>query len=207
MPRDPHAVRGLADKYFAKIDQCVNAAPLPPMNQARQFDSTSLTGFSKVRCNSLRWLAETWFFNEQEYIQHRQHRIAAITMRRGTWLLLGLRRYRDAHGAWPQTLDAISEFVPAEAFSDPTTGEAFIYGLDGDNFKLYSKGPNRIDEGGRRRYVKALKKSEDDISIWPPPVPEPRDESTDDEMLKQMEEIYGKEYMETLRKDKGSDKR
>ena len=130
-----------------------------------------------------------------------------MTERRATWLLLGLRRYRDAHGAWPQTLDAISEYVPAEAFLDPTNGGAFVYTLDGDSFKLYSKGPNRVDEGARHGYVKALDKIENDIPIWPPPVPEPKDKLTDDELLKQMKEIYGPNYVETYMKDKRSKKR
>jgi hypothetical protein len=207
MPHDPHAVRGVADRYFARIELIVNSKPLPRVGTNERRPRASQSDLAKAMCNSLRWCAETFFFGENEYVEHRQRRTAYVTARRGTWLVLGLRRYRNGHGAWPQTLAAISEYVPAEALVDPTNGEAFVYVPDGESFQLYSKGFNRIDDGGRSGYVRASKKVEDDIWIWPPP-PEPaEDESMDDEMLKQMEQIYGKEYFEILmKKDKGSDK-
>jgi len=207
MPRDPHAVRGIADKYFATFEARVGSSRPPQPVQDKRSSRASLNDFCKALCNPHRWCLETMFFNEQEYMRHRQWYVPSFTARRGTWLVLGLRRYHEAHGAWPATLDAISEYVPAEAFVDPTNGEAFVYVTDGDGFRLYSKGPNRIDEGGRSGYVRASKKMEDDIWIWPPPVPEPEDKLADDEVRKLMEQIYGKEYVETyMKKNKGSDK-
>ena len=204
MRRDPHAVHGLVDRYFAKFDLVVRSERLPQMDRAEE-SSFGPPDIFKAMCNSYRWFCEMAFFNETEYIWHRQSRTQAITARRGTWLVLGVRRYHDAHSAWPQTLDMIGEYVPAEALVDPTCGDAFVYALDGDSFKLYSKGENRIDEGGRRGYVKALDKSEDDILLWPPsPPPEPRDEES---IREELEAIYGKEYVEAHFKDKGSDKR
>jgi hypothetical protein len=209
MPRDPHGVHGIVDKYFTKVELIANTEHLPPMDTGARHARASRGDLAEVICNAYRWGAETFFFNEHEYVEHRQRCTWYLTARRGTWLILGLRRYRNAHGVWPQTLDAISEYVPAEAFLDSTAGEAFVYVPDGDSFKLYSKGPNRIDEGGRRGYIKALKKSKDDIWIWPPPVPEPEPESDslDEEMREQLEKAYGKDYMETYFKNDGSKKR
>jgi hypothetical protein len=192
MPRNPHAVRSIADKYFAGLEHHLDFEPQPLMDKYQPPSRSSLDDFAKATCNAYRWGLEMCFFDRQEYVRHRQQRAPSITARRGTWLVLGLRRYRDAHGVWPQTLDAISEYTPAEAFLDPTAGEAFVYTLDGDSFRLYSKGSNRIDEGGRRRYVKALDKSEDDIAIWPPPRPEPQ--PSKEEIEKELEKIYGKDY-------------
>lgn len=207
MPRNPHAVRSIADKYFAKLEDPLDFEPQPLPDRYQPRSRPSLDDFVRAKCNTYRWGLEMCFFDEQEYARHRHRRVPAIMSRRGTWLVLGLRRYRDAHGAWPQTLDAISEYTPAEAFLDPSAGAAFAYTLDGDGFRLYSKGSNRIDEGGRRRYVKALHKSEDDLWIWPPPVPEAHeDEPYDDEMIKQLERAYGKNYVETHFKNEGSKK-
>lgn len=192
MPRDPRGVHGIVDRYFARFDHGVSSERLPQSGRHEPPVRTSPNNFAKATCNWYRWWAETGFFSEREYLPPSRWLISAVTLRRGTWLVLGLRQYRDAHGTWPQTLDAISEYVPAEAFLDPTTGEAFVYIPDDNSFRLYSKGPNRIAEGGRHRYVKALDKVEDDIPIWPPPVPEP--ELSDDEMHKQMEQVYGPNY-------------
>ena len=205
MPRDPNGVHPLVDRYFATLDPIVRSERLPRVDRSEHASHASLKETIKAACNFFRWFWEMASFNEREYIHHRQFCAPAITARRGTWLVLGLRRYRDAHGAWPQTLDMIAEYVPAEAFFDPTTGGAFVYALDGNSFKLYSKGVNRIDDGGRQHYVKALDKLEDDISLWPPPPPpEPPDEES---IRKELESIYGKDYVEAHFRDNGSDKR
>ena len=54
-----------------------------------------------------------------------------------------------------------------------------MYDLDGDDFKLYSKGKNGIDEGGRWEYVRALDKHHDDIAIWPLQSQETKDSDND----------------------------
>jgi hypothetical protein len=61
----------------------------------------------------------------------------------------------------------VSEYVPAEAFIDLINNNSFVYKLTDENFTLYSKGKNGIDEGGRWGYVRALDRNEDDIAIWP----------------------------------------
>ncbi|MCL5278681.1 MAG: hypothetical protein M1376_02090 [Planctomycetes bacterium] len=199
MPRDPHAVRGVVNKYFATFDGRVGSSrPLQPAQDKRS-PRVSVNDLSKAICNIHRWGLEMVFFNEQECIRHRRWCVPSFAACRGTWLILGLRRYHDAHGVWPRTLDAISEYVPAETLVDPTNGEPFVYVTEGDGFRLYSKGPNRIDEGGRSGYVRASKKVEDDIWIWPPPPPAP--EPSEDEVRQQMEQIYGKNYMEAIMKD------
>jgi hypothetical protein len=192
MPRDPRAVRGIVDRHFATFADRVAAADLPQTCRAAPL---LLNETVHMACNSYRWWAEMAFFNEDAYWGHRRWLVPGITVRRGTWLVLGLRRYRDAHGAWPTTLDAVSPYVPAEAFLDPAGDGAFVYAVEGDEFKLYGKGFNRIDEGGRHGYVRSLGRSEDDIAVWPPPVrePEPVDE---EEMRRQMEEIFGRDFVE-----------
>ncbi|MCU0914889.1 MAG: hypothetical protein MUC88_10030 [Planctomycetes bacterium] len=202
MPLDPHGVRGLADRYFARFEPLVNTEPLPRIERRRQ-PGLAWDDFRCV-CNFYRWWAEASFFREEEYTDHRQQYAQCLSLRRGTWLALGLRRYHDRHGAWPESLDQISEYVPPEAFRDPMTGETFVYRPEADSFALYSTGLNRLDEGGRRGYVKALDKVQDDLWIWPPPAPEP--ELSDEEIRKQLEEIYGAEFVETYLKDTGSKK-
>ena len=127
----------------------------------------SLDFLSKVFCNLLRWGVENFIFEGVEYVGLNCHHARRTTHRRGTWLILGLRKYKNVHGRWPASLEDVSEYVPGETFLDPINGGAFVYVLEGDSFKIYSKGPNGIDEGGRDGYVRALKRSEDDMAIWP----------------------------------------
>jgi len=199
MPLDPRGVRDIADRHFAPFDLHARSGPLPQEKGHEWYILASPKDIARGMCNFYRWGIEMAFFNGREYVHHRQRLAPAMADRRGTWLVLGLRRYRNVYGAWPQTLDAISQYVPPEAFLDPLAGAAFAYAFNGDGFKLYSKGPNRVDESGRHGYVRALDKLEDDLAVWPPAVDEPDTEPIDDEELKkQFAEIYGKDYAETM---------
>jgi len=82
-----------------------------------------------------------------------------LAISRGLHVLVALRRYKNKHGRWPQSLDQIQSQVPAEMFIDPF-GSALIYRLADDSFTLYSKGPNKLDENGKR------KDGCDDCPIW-----------------------------------------
>jgi len=85
-----------------------------------------------------------------------------IARSRGLHVLVALRRYKNKHARWPDSLDQIKAQVPAEMFIDPF-GNPLAYKLTKDTFTLYSKGPNKIDENGKRR------NDCDDCPIWIPP--------------------------------------
>jgi hypothetical protein len=89
---------------------------------------------------------------------------------RGCRLVVALRRYKNKYGRWPETLDGIKNLVPEEILLDPINGRSFVYKLTEENFTLYSKGKDNIDEGGSRRG------DSDDWPIWSesmykPPLP------------------------------------
>jgi hypothetical protein len=91
---------------------------------------------------------------------------------RGCHLIVALRRYKNKYGQWPRNLYGIKSLVPAEILIDPINGGSFVYKLTEENFTLYSKGKNNIDEGGKRGG------DSDDLPIWSqsmykPPIPFP----------------------------------
>ncbi|HUW18389.1 MAG TPA: hypothetical protein VMW16_03730 [Sedimentisphaerales bacterium] len=91
----------------------------------------------------------------------RQIYLRILAERRAIHILAGLRRYKDAHGRWPQDLGVLRESVQQEILVDPINGGAFVYKLNENGFTLYSKGQNNIDEDGSRKGVA------DDWLIWP----------------------------------------
>ncbi len=111
------------------------------------------------------------------YQQIRNQYLRIIAGQRGTFLLIGLRRYKNANGHWPQTLDDIEHLAPAEIFVDPFNNNSFVYKLTDDSFMLYSKGKNNIDEDGERDEQLGA----DDWLIWPPRSRKAKEESTDAE--------------------------
>ena len=54
-----------------------------------------------------------------------------------------------------------------ELIRDPINGETFVYRRAEDSFILYSKGINKIDEGGHRDIKRESRTGRDDILIWP----------------------------------------
>jgi hypothetical protein len=103
----------------------------------------------------------------------RENYLWLIANRRGNRIFIALRRYRNKNGRWPQTLNSIKDLVPEEILVDPINGGSFIYKLTEENFTLYSKGENNIDEGGIRKITvdpnesKWLKTEKDDWLFWP----------------------------------------
>ena len=89
-----------------------------------------------------------------------------IADRRGNRVLIALRRYKNKHGSWPKSLEDIKTLVPAEILVDPINNKSFVYKLTNDSFTLYSKGLNRIDEGGKWDKFEG-KNVADDWLIWP----------------------------------------
>ena len=83
--------------------------------------------------------------------------------RRGSRILIALRRYRNKTDQWPETLDGIKNLVPEEILVDTINGGSFVYKLTEENFTFYSKGENKIDEDGER----SSDSGADDWLIWP----------------------------------------
>lgn len=161
MPLDPNDLWDMAEVEAAKFLHFLEKDSIP--------EDTLFDGFPfKTLCNTARWAARAIYFDKHLYPAHKKHYMSNILLRRGTWLILGLRKYRNAHGGWPTSLDLVSEYTPSEAFVDPTGNDSFVYALDDDGFRLYSKGLNHLDEGGRDGFVHDLDRSEDNIAIWPP---------------------------------------
>ena len=60
---------------------------------------------------------------------------------------LALANYRDEHGKYPRTL---ADLVPGELErlpNDPFSGKPLVYRLTDEGFRLYSVGPNGVDDG------------------------------------------------------------
>jgi hypothetical protein len=110
---------------------------------------------------------------------HRIHDIylRLLTDKQGSRIIIALRRYKNQNGFWPVNLDDVKSMAPAEIFVDPTNGGDFVYEITEENFRLYSKGKNGIDEDGERDETAGA----DDWLIWPPRSRKKKEKNTDAE--------------------------
>jgi len=93
--------------------------------------------------------------------------LTGLAARRGTHILIALRRHKNRTGHWPENLDEIRSSLTREILTDPQNNGPFVYKPTKDGFTLYSKGKNKVDETGRFSFVPG---GADDWPIWPPPV-------------------------------------
>jgi len=98
---------------------------------------------------------------------HRYH--GCVAAARGVRILIALRRYKDANGHWPGSLDEIKPSLSEEILTDPFNRGPFVYKPSGDTFRLYSRGRNNIDEDGRWESDAWESGVNDDWLVWPPP--------------------------------------
>lgn len=89
-------------------------------------------------------------------------RTRLLADRHGNQILIFLRNYKNQTGYWPQSLDELQPLTNKEILIDPQNNYPFIYKKTEDDFILYGRGPNKIDEGGRFHLGGG-----DDWLIWP----------------------------------------
>ncbi|MBL7153109.1 MAG: hypothetical protein ISS79_05295 [Phycisphaerae bacterium] len=120
----------------------------------------------KAYLNPTRLVLELAFMEVSDVSRFHRSYMRDVARCRGSRLIIGLRGYKNEHGAWPESLEQIGSVVPAEALVDPINGGAFVYRVTEDGFELYSKGANGVDEDGKR--LRPLKEGgPDDVAIWP----------------------------------------
>jgi hypothetical protein len=116
--------------------------------------------------------------------------LTGLAARRGTHILIALRRHKNRTGHWPKSLDEIRSSLTKEILTDPQNNRPFVYRQTKDGFTLYSKGRNKIDEAGKFSFIPGS--GPDDWPIWPPPPrknkvneqnPDPNESSTHTEPI------------------------
>jgi hypothetical protein len=94
---------------------------------------------------------------------------------------LAVERYRRQHGRWPESLDELKgDFLRAVPL-DPFDGQPLRYRKDDEGVVVYSVGPDRKDDGGKRATLSTPNKGADvGFQLWdvarrrqPPPPPKP----------------------------------
>lgn len=165
-------------KMSAKIDNAYekNASMLDPMSGASDQLGSSLSLFVNADWPRFQWNFE-YFADVMVSMSLDSHASLCIvfcradTIRRGTAVIVALRRCKDDQGSWPQDLKAAATYGEDLSWTD-AWGRPFVYRPAADGFVLYSTGENGVDEKGESRteYDEESFTSTvlaDDVMIWP----------------------------------------
>ncbi|MBN2022645.1 MAG: hypothetical protein JW809_07605 [Pirellulales bacterium] len=78
---------------------------------------------------------------------------------------LALADYRDEHGAYPETLDALAPAYLDETPRDPYGAGPLVYRTTDKGYELYSVGQNGLDDG-RKSVFTNIDPTGDDVWFW-----------------------------------------
>ena len=178
MPSSPQKAGDIIDAVYEQY--YAMAEPSFDWQKAPEKRSTSfrLNYQYLVEYSSSVLLSGPYYHIHDTYLQ-------VVAKQRGSRLIIALRRYKNKTGHWPESLDDIKPLAPAEIFVDPISGDSFVYKLTEENFTLYSKGKNNIDEDGQYNSKwdpenRKQKIEEDDILIWPKRRQKTKEETAND---------------------------
>lgn len=160
MPSTPQKLSKIIDaayeKYYAMTEPGFDWKKEP-----REFSITS------IRLNYRRMMEMAYHTAEPVYRSIHDSYLRHTTNQTGVRLIITLRRYKNKNGIWPQSLDDVKDITAPETLIDPVNNSSFVYKPTDDDFTLYSKGKNNIDEGGKRDKWNEEKTGADDWLIWP----------------------------------------
>jgi hypothetical protein len=104
--------------------------------------------------------------------QYRRHQSLVCQIK----IFSALKQYYLEHNCWPEQLEELDIEDADRVLIDALNNKPFVYERIGDGFRLYSLGPNGIDDGG----INDKQNKKDDILLWPPSHLE---ESLDNELV------------------------
>jgi hypothetical protein len=159
LPSTPQKLSKYIDSIYAKMYEKITRPDFNLVKPPVKRRGIKLNFLATVKL--LRSLAEPTYNKAYEMYQR------AIGQKRTARIIVALRRYKNQNGHWPGSLDEIESFVQADILVDPLNGGSFVYKLTDENFILYSKGINNIDDGGERGKWSEDKTDTDDLLIWP----------------------------------------
>jgi hypothetical protein len=169
LPSNPQEIAEAIDKAYQKYYAMAD----PNFNWQKPIQES----WPKVRCNYSFAVETKINMSEKRYHKTHDLYLRSIACQRGTRIIIALRRYKNKNGVWPKSLDDVKPLASAEIFIDPINNDSFVYKLTEDNFTLYSKGKNNIDENGK--YESPEKGGPDDLLIWPSRSSKTKEENKD----------------------------
>jgi len=182
VPRTPEKLSRIVDDGFDKLYIMTK----PVFDWSKEPKEVPIESFVQFKLNFRRSVELTAQANEKLYFGLHDNYLWSSVKQRGTLLIIALRRYKNKYSHWPENLEEVKSFAPAEIFVDPINGDYFVYKLTEDNFILYSMGKNAIDEAGQyeskrdpNTYEHTVEK--DDRLIWPRRSRKTKEEKADDE--------------------------
>jgi len=184
LPSNPKKAGKVIDNIFEKY----YAMAKPDFDWKKQPKQTPLTVTTSVsvwpNLNQRRTIERLAHMSRKTYQYHNLHdkyHLRQVSNLKGCQISIALRRYKNMNGRWPQTLDAIRSSLSEEILTDPLNGGSFVYKLSDDGFRLYSKGRNNIDDGGKSDKRGEPKTGADDWLMWPPKSHKTNEENTNAE--------------------------
>lgn len=167
-PSHPQEIGAMIDESYAKYE----ALAEPGFDWSNEPAEVPITALFEFKANCRKTIEVMADQSAGVYCKIHDLYLRFMTDRRGCLVLVGLRRYKTEEGRWPKTLKQIENLVDSEVLVDAFAESPFVYKPTDEDFRLYSKGKNGVDEDGQYevKYSEDYRTREtvtDDWMIWP----------------------------------------
>ena len=166
LPKNPEKIAKLIDDRFDHYSLQIQKGVHLPTVRLRDIWKMGLNFRSVIDWLAMQRVGYFWALDGQyrrhEALVNRIHILAAI------------KRHYLMHNVWPDSLEQLGIKEPHRLI-DAINGKQFVYQKTKDSFRLYSLGPNGVDDSGINNPIN----EQDDIVIWPQEAAEGFDEEGD----------------------------
>ena len=137
----------MTDVYRAQINSALQKIETPLWEQQELPQESPLLSDQAGIIDRMRYVLVGWFAPAYDSFRNRVADLEGA--RDGVLVGIGLELYHRQHGAWPESLEALSPRWLPEVPVDRFTGEPLGYKIVDDRPVVYSVGVDRDDDGGR----------------------------------------------------------
>jgi hypothetical protein len=153
LPMSPQRLAEMVDERFDHYSLRVQKGDRLPRYGPQYIWLTGLNAQSVIDWLAMQKVGYFWALDGQ----FERHQAIVNQIR----IFTALKQYFLEHQRWPKELNDLN--MSDTALNDPLCGKPFVYEQTERSFRLYSLGPNGIDDGG----LNNLKEEKDDILLWP----------------------------------------
>lgn len=155
LPSSPKRLAAIVDDRFDYYSLQVQKGEQIPQYPLTYVWIKGLNAQAVIDWLAMQKVGYYWALNEQ-YKRH----LAIVNQ---IHIFSAMKQYFLKNECWPKELEDLDIEDADYVLTDPLCNKPFVYELTEQGFRLYSRGPNSIDDGG----INNSNENKDDILFWP----------------------------------------
>jgi hypothetical protein len=155
LPTSPQRMAAVVEERFDHYSRRVQKGEQLPRSSILRAWRNGLNAKSVIDWLAMQQVGFFWALDGQ----FRRHQ----SLVRQIKIFSALKQHYLIHNQWPERLNELNIEDADRVLIDALNNSSFVYARTGDGFRMYSIGPNGVDDNG----IHDKKNNKDDILLWP----------------------------------------